>query len=143
MPAPLIKALKAQHREILSLFDALAVYMAGEAVPTIEVMLNLKNLKALLLKHVELENKSLYPELNSAKDRKIRETAKIYSEGMLKIGQQVFAFFDQYLHLKVSELQINEKFKMDLKQINLIVAGRIKAEEKILFPLYGKRTKYS
>lgn len=134
----LIKELKQEHREIISLLNNLTSYMAGEIMARIEILLNLRNLKYVLTKHVEKENKYLYPQLVKAKDKKARETAKKYSKEMLEIGKQVFAFFGQYLHLQISELETNERFKEELKDIAVIVSRRIAAEERVLFPLFEK-----
>lgn len=112
--------------------------MAGKIVVRIDVMLNLRNLKSVLTKHVAKEDKYLYPLLEKAKDKKVRETAKKYSEEMLNIGKKVFNFFGKYLHLQISELETNKKFKEELKELAVIIIKRMDAEEHILFPLFEK-----
>ncbi len=137
MSTKLIKELKKEHKQILSLFNGLTDYLAGKIVHRLDVMINLRKLKATLIKHLEKEDKFLYPALKKAKDKKTRETAKKFSDRMLKISKTVLAFFDKYLHLKMYELGTNEAARKDLREIVTSVAKRVDVEEKVLFPLYA------
>ena len=95
--------------------------MMGEMVARIDVLLSLRKLKAVLTKHLKLEDVSLYPKLNQAENKKAKETAKKFSDEMLEISKVVFDFFDRYIRLKVFQLETNQKFKKELKEITSIV----------------------
>jgi hemerythrin-like domain-containing protein len=134
----LITKLKAQHKEILQTFEDLTQYALGEVVSRGDVIASLKKLKSILIGHIETEDKYLYSKLLRAKDNEARETTKKFSDEMLKISEAVFDFFGRYLHLTVSELETNDKFKEELRGMAITVAKRIGTEEEILFPLYEK-----
>ncbi|MBT7237232.1 hemerythrin domain-containing protein, partial [Candidatus Woesearchaeota archaeon] len=83
----LIKKLKKQHEDILFLFKNLNSFIEGKDISKTNCMLTLLNLKSELIKHLTLEDKKLYPELDKSKDEKTRKTSKKFSNEMKGISQ--------------------------------------------------------
>lgn len=147
----LINILRQQHWEIRALCDALDRFCKSgiEEGEDIEkwmneknnVLFNLKNFKKILLSHLKLEDAELYPNLLSAKNKSIKETAEKYSDEMKLISKRTISFFETYAHLKVDELSQSRIFKLDLSTIITIIRRRIDLEEVELYPLYTKLKK--
>ncbi len=147
----LIDTLKQQHWEISSSCDALDKFCKSgmSSGNDIEkgmseqnnITFHLKNLKKILLPHLELEDTELYPTLLKAKDEKIRETCEKYSNEMKLISKRTLSFFETYTHMKVEDLSQNEYFRLDLNTLITIIKRRIELEGSELYPLYDKAKK--
>ena len=134
----LIKKLKKQHEDILFLFKNLNSFIEGKDISKTNCMLTLLNLKSELIKHLTLEDKKLYPELDKSKDEKTRKTSKKFSNEMKGISQAAVDFFNKYSNLKVEEIEKQKSFKKEIKELKEVVKVRIELEEKVLYPLYEK-----
>jgi KaiC/GvpD/RAD55 family RecA-like ATPase/hemerythrin-like domain-containing protein len=135
----LITQLKKEHEKILFLAKNLGSFLEGKEISKTNCMLSLLNLKRILEKHLNLEDRELYPAIEESKDVKIRAVGKKFSKEMLGISKVAFNFLNKYSELKVESLGKDEKFKKELGVILDVVGKRIDAEEKILFPAYLKK----
>ena len=129
---------KEQHNDIRDELGKLSSYVSGETVSIGDTIDSLKKFKDVLAEHLKSEDENLYPKLLQAKDEKVRETAKQFSDEMLKISKNVFRFFDKYVHLMVSELISDNEFKVGLREIAELVGKRIDIEEVTIYPLNKK-----
>lgn len=143
-----MEKLKQQHWEILSSCDSLEKF-CKEGINNSEdiekymgeqsnAVFHIKKFKKILVEHLKLENKELYPILINGKDSKSKKIAKKYSDEMELISKKAISFFEKYAHLKVDDISQNEDFKLDLNLVIKIIRKRIDVEEEKLYPLYNK-----
>ena len=97
---------------------------------------NLRELKLVLISHLKLEDNLLYPVFEKAKDAKMNELGKSFSEEMLAISKVALKFFADFENEDVSKLIKDLEFKKQLQGIIKVVKKRVSVEEKILFPAY-------
>lgn len=147
----LIDKLREQHWDIISLCFVLEKFCKSGVGDSSDIekwmednqriVSNLKKFKTILVSHLGLEDKSLYPVLFKSKDKKTRSKAEKYADEMKLISKRTISFFETYEHLKVDELSQNENFKLDLNTVITIIRRRIAVEEAELYPLYPKTVK--
>jgi hypothetical protein len=114
----LISQLKQEHIEILRLIE-------GKS---------LRELKEILIIHLKLEDKLLYPVLENCINKKSREIGQQFSKEMLTISKTAMKFFKEYEKKDIEKLSKDIKFKKEFSKISNAIKTRIKIEEEILFP---------
>ena len=92
--------------------------------------------KDILVTHLDVENKLIYPKLTACKKEKPKKLGKKFSEEMLKISVIIMDFFDKYEQIDVDELRKNSVFKKRFKEVLTVLKKRIDVEENILFPAF-------
>ena len=125
----LVKELEKDHFEIVKTFKEIVQTGIG----TTEGQQKLAKVKALLLNHLQKEDKYLYPELKKAgeKDKQLKSTLETFAADMEKITEKALAFFDKY-----------EKggkgigFAKDFGSLFSKLTIRIRREETILYELF-------
>ncbi|MFH1972973.1 MAG: hypothetical protein ABIJ18_05870 [archaeon] len=137
----LIKTLKKQYDEILTIFEALEDFCRGKAqkdwvAEKGNIIYYLKKFKKSIQEHVKLETDQLYPSLLNSKDKALKKKGEKYFDEMNRISENMVQFFDKYNDLKQGELSSNIDFKLDLTTIIKNFKKRIDVEEIKLFPLY-------
>jgi len=137
----LIQQFKQEHVNIVHLFEGVKSGISDEAVDAQSLIGELRGLKEILVAHLELEDKLLYPKLASSEAEEARELGKKFSEEMSKISNAALAFFGKYVTVEASELKNNAEFEKELSGIIEVVVKRVEIEENTLFPAYEKYCK--
>jgi regulator of sigma D len=129
--------LKKQHGEILSRLNNFSPLLSGKSFSDINCMVTLRELKKLLVEHLSLEDKELYPTLKRSRIKEIRETGRKFSDRMQTISKKVFDFFNKYSSMQTTDLS-SSVFKKSLRDVKESIEQRVKIEEEVLYPLYEK-----
>jgi len=132
--------LRKEHKEIKYSLDSIKA-MISQKPGEDNLLLELHDLRIIIIAHLELENKLLYPALNKSEYKELRMLGKSFSEEMAKIAKGVFAFFDRYGKKDISILTKSIKFKDDFLEIYQAIIKRVSIEEGILFPAYERYIK--
>ena len=107
-----------------------------------ESLNSLIEIKDMLIKHLEKEDKHLYPLLLQSSNINVFETAREFQDEMEMVLPSVVDFFEKYTSkdtkrgLVASEAK-EEEFKKDLDLFIKTLFARIGKEEKFLYPLYN------
>jgi hemerythrin-like domain-containing protein len=99
---------------------------------------SLSELKNILVSHLDVEDKLLYPEFSKSKDLKLKKLGKNFSNEMLGISKVALGFFDKYSKMTNQMLKEDKSFKKDLVGFIKVVNKRVKLEETVLFVEYNK-----
>jgi hemerythrin-like domain-containing protein len=138
----LITQLREEHVEITRLLDAMAEICEKdnetEGKAFIEDMVELKK---VLVAHLDLEDKLVYPKLISSQDSEIKKLGKNFSNEMLGITKVALKYFEDYSEKECKKLKNDPKFKKDTQLINKAVRKRVELEESILYPAFEKENK--
>lgn len=129
----LISQLKQEHMEIMRSFNDLKEEISLKKMET--CLDELIVLKEILLFHLKLEDKMLYPELKKV-EGDVRKTSDKFSKEMIEISKEALNFFNKYEKVSISNLIDNLEFKREFENLYNLILKRIKIEEKILYPLY-------
>ena len=89
----LIKELKEEHIEILRYFNQIQEEYKNEEKEN-QIIVIISELKELLIQHLELEDRMLYPALSE--NENVKKAGKEFSEEMLIISKWVIGFFKKY-----------------------------------------------
>ena len=131
----LIKELKEEHVEIMRYFEKIKILKSNE-----KIVEEISSLKELLIEHLKLEDRMLYPALKDCENNKAKEAGDKFSEEMNEVSKVVLKFFDKYQD-KNRILTDYKKFINETEEIIKAVSKRVSAEETILFPLFEKYVK--
>jgi hemerythrin-like domain-containing protein len=131
----LILQLKQEHVQIIYLLEEI-LNETKKTEKNSKLIPNLRELKLVLISHLKLEDNLLYPVFEKAKDAKMNELGKSFSEEMLAISKVALKFFADFEKEEVSKLIGDQNFKTQLQGIIKVVKKRVSIEEKILFPAY-------
>lgn len=131
--AGLISDLQAQHAGLLSVLD-LAKTLGGGSAETQELLCSART---SLLDHLRKEDTELYPVLRTAaaKDAAIKETLDLFATDMAEISKMAIAFFK-----KCERAGTDHDLAKDFGLLLAKLRSRIRREEELLYPLYGKVT---
>ena len=133
----LIQLLKEEHDQILESFETLEKDIQKGKLD-FDVATHFGILKEILTKHLELENKFLYPRLGKLEYVELQELGRIFNKEMLKVSDTAFAFFDKYGEKDAVKLNKSTKFNKEFKDLVIVVKKRVRIEEDVLFPAYSK-----
>ncbi|MCX6815019.1 MAG: hemerythrin domain-containing protein [Candidatus Aenigmarchaeota archaeon] len=133
----LIVTLKKQHSNILLYLNNFNPLLSGKPFSEATCIVTLRELRKILVEHLSLEDKELYPALEQSKVKEIRETGRKLSEKMQAISQKAFDFFNKYSSMKTSDMT-SARFRKELSDLKELIVKRVKLEEEILYPLYRK-----
>ena len=131
----LILQLKQEHVRIIYLLEEILTE-TKKVEEDSKLIPKLRELKLVLVNHLKLEDNLLYPVFEKAKDAKMNELGKSFSEEMLAISKVALKFFADFENEDVSKLIKDLEFKKQLQGIIKVVKKRVSVEEKILFPAY-------
>ena len=131
----LILQLKQEHVQIIYLLEEILTE-TKKVEEDSKLIPKLRELKLVLVNHLKLEDNLLYPVFEKAKDAKMNELGKGFSEEMLAISKVALKFFADFENEDVSKLIKDLEFKKQLQGIIKVVKKRVSVEEKILFPAY-------
>ena len=131
----LILQLKQEHVRIIYLLEEILTE-TKKVEEDSKLIPKLRELKLVLVNHLKLEDNLLYPVFEKAKDAKMNELGKGFSEEMLAISKVALKFFADFENEEVSKLIKDQDFKTQLQGIIKVVKKRVSVEEKILFPAY-------
>ena len=131
----LILQLKQEHVRIIYLLEEILTE-TKKVEEDSKLIPKLRELKLVLVNHLKLEDNLLYPVFEKAKDAKMNELGKGFSEEMLAISKVALKFFADFENEDVSKLIKDLEFKKQLQGIIKVVKKRVSIEEKILFPAY-------
>ncbi len=134
----LILQLKDEHRRILRIFETIREIVGSDRLGAADLAAYFRELKEVLSSHLDVENKLLYPRFETAKPPELKKMGKVFSSEMVKIADDVRAFFDEYQDKELSLLGKSNKFRNALLEIFNKVNKRIRVEEDILFPAYER-----
>jgi hemerythrin-like domain-containing protein len=127
---------KKQHIEIKKTVNGLE---SGLNNPdNFDFISSLTELKNILVSHLEVEDKLLYPRFSKSKDARLNKLGKKFSDQMLQISKAALSFFEKYSTLNNQTLKENKSFKKDLLHLIEIINKRVKLEETVLFVEYNK-----
>lgn len=122
----LVNTLKNEHRAIQDLLQE--ARQAG--ITTTEGRTKLKKAKALLLSHLEKEDRQLYPVLMNSGDAAL---AGSFADEMRAISGQVVAFFEKY-----ENGGDDFQFAVDFGKVLGLLNNRIRREEASLYRHYER-----
>ena len=137
----LIKQLKEEHKEIIYSFDTLRENLNGRKNKEFNLILHLDELENLLINHLELENRLIYPAFDNPDYPELKKLSKIFSGEMLKISRSVMKFFKKYEDKELSAIKDSGQFKKEVENIITVVSRRIMIEETVLYAAYDKYCK--
>ncbi len=128
----LTNELKNEHKKILEVFTDLQ--KLGLTSNKSEQLL-FKS-KELILKHLEKEDRELYPFLfeKAKNDAKLKRTLNIYAKEMDKITLFVNEFYQKYEESN----KLRSNFTDNLIKLTVILKDRIRREEIALYKAYDK-----
>lgn len=134
----LILQLKQEHIEIARMFSAVKEDVVNQASAYNDTVSNLRELKNILVAHLDLEDKMLYPVLSRSDSEVAKETGERFSSEMLGISKAAVAFFDKYMNENIENLLGNLEFEKEFNEVAKVVLKRVKVEEEVLYPTYEK-----
>ena len=134
----LILQLKQEHIDIERMFNEIQEDFSDRLIKADDLMRDLRMLKDILVTHLDLENKMLYPFFSKCDDASVKKLGSLFSEEMLAIFGVSMDFFERHKNESVKYLFENFKFKNELSLIAQVVIKRINLEEGALFPVYEK-----
>jgi len=137
----LIPQLKEEHIEIMRGFESINEGVSKGKMGDEELINELRDLKNILVAHLDLEDKMLYPALSKNDTNEAKELGEKFSEEMLGISKVALAFFEKYMSETISDLLKSSEFRKELDDVIKAVTKRVNAEEKILYPTYEKYCK--
>lgn len=127
--------LKQQHQEIGELIQVLSILLHDKSVRHTQTVFKLfEQLFTKLNHHLELEGKTLYPELITHEDKAVKEVATRFLSGTRSISK----FFTRYIkdcHHWQTCTDDNDDFIQETEEVFDFLRKRIKAEEEEFFPL--------
>ena len=132
----LIPQLKKEHVEIMHSFESIKEGVSKGDVGDKDLINELRELKRVLVAHLDLEDKMLYPSLSKSDKPKAKELGEKFSEEMLGISKVALAFFGKYMDESISDLVKSSEFRKELDEVIKAVTKRVEAEENILYPAY-------
>jgi hemerythrin-like domain-containing protein len=132
----LIPQLKQEHVQIMYSFKSIKDEVAKGKLNDGELINELNQLKTILVAHLDLEDKMLYPALSKNEDTK--KLSEKFSEEMLGITKVALMFFEKYLKVEINTLLESSEFRKELGGILQAITKRVDAEEKILYPAFEK-----
>jgi hemerythrin-like domain-containing protein len=128
--------LKKQHIKIKKSLSGLKTGLDG--FDNFDFIASLLELKDILVSHLEVEDKLLYPSFSKSKDKKLNNMGKKFSDKMLGISKVALNFFDKYAKMTNQMLKEDKSFKKDLTALIAVVNKRVKLEETVLFVEYNE-----
>ncbi len=134
----LITQLKEEHTEIAHLFMEAEAYAFGKDPNGSNLISSMREGRDLLLNHLKLEDEALYPKFENAEDPECNELGKKFANEMKEISKKTLAFFEKYGGVESEQLVGEEEFCKELSEIITAIRKRIKIEEEILYPAFGK-----
>ncbi|MBT4135451.1 hemerythrin domain-containing protein [archaeon] len=132
----LIPQLKKEHVEIMHSFESIKEGVSSGKSGDADLIGELRELKRILVAHLDLEDKMLYPALLNSDDKKAKDLGKKFSEEMLGISKVALAFFGKYMSESISDLMKSSEFRKELDDVIKAVTKRVDAEENILYLAY-------
>jgi len=130
----LIQQLKEEHKQISYSFEEIKEVFKGKNHFSDKII----NLKELLINHLKLEDKLLYPKFSESKQSEIKKIGEDFQEEMTQISKKVMNFFTKYELQNILKLKEDTQFKTELEEIISAVKKRLEIEENILFPAFEK-----
>jgi len=130
----LINQFKEEHVRIMHLFEALKGDLKKNKS---EIIKDLQELREVLVHHLDLEDKLLYPKFSQSEQPEVKKIGQLFSEEMGKISKVAFSFFDKYEGKEVDQLVNDKKFKNLFEEISKKVEKRVKIEEEVLYPAFN------
>ena len=137
----LIAQLKQEHIQIGHSLEAIKGGVSEGKSGDKDLLTELKELKEVLVAHLQLEDSLLYPKLNTSSNEEAKELGTKFSAEMNDISKVALKFFSNYLDMEVNDLKKSAEFRKDLDNVIDALTKRVKAEETILFPAYEKYCK--
>lgn len=132
----LIKQLKEEHVEIMRAFESIKSGVNGGNRGDDDLINELRELKEVLVAHLGLEDKMLYPALAKSENNKAKELGEKFSKEMMEISGVALAFFGKYISETIGDLLRSSEFRKELDNVIKAVVKRVDTEEKILYPVY-------
>ena len=134
----LIPQLKGEHVEIMHAFESIKEGVSGGKAGDADLINELRELKDVLVAHLDLEDKMLYPALATSNVAEAKELGEKYSAEMLEISKVAMAFFGKYMSETIGDLLKSAEFRTELDAVIAAVTKRVDAEETILYPAFEK-----
>lgn len=129
-----LSELKQQHQEIAELIQVLSILIHDKSVRQTNTVFKLfEQLFEKLNRHLELEGKTLYPELLVHKNEMLQEVATRFLSGSDAIGK----FFTKYIkncYAWQAAVEKDDSFVQETDKIFDFLKKRVKAEEEEFFP---------
>jgi hemerythrin-like domain-containing protein len=132
----LILQLREEHRQILRLFVLIKTNLESEKSDVRELGDQLMELKELLISHLALEDKLLYPKLVKSKSPEIKKTGQMFSKEMAEIAKKTMIFFRKYEKIQFDKLITNKTFSKEIEKVAEKIKRRVSIEESILYNAY-------
>lgn len=130
-----ISELKQQHKELSELIQVLSILIHDKSVcRTKTVFMLFEQFFEKLNQHLELEGRSLYPELLVHKNEVKQEIATRFLSGSEAIGK-FFAKYIKNCQAWQAATEKDESFIQETDKIFDFLKKRVKAEEEEFFPL--------
>jgi hemerythrin-like domain-containing protein len=134
----LIPQLKREHIDIMRSFDLIRENISTGKPGDEDLVNQLRELKDVLVSHLDLEDKMLYPVLSGSDSPEAKELGEKFSSEMLGISKSALDFFKEYMYETITDLLRSSNFRAELDIIIKAVTKRVEAEEDILYPAYEK-----
>lgn len=127
----LIAKLQVEHEQLLAVFDI----ARRSDLSSPEAQELVRSARSMLLAHLRKEDLELYPVLQTAglKDAHLKETLELFASDMTDISHVVISFFKKF-EQRGAGLDWAHDFGLVVSRLR----SRIRREEELLYPLYGK-----
>ena len=124
MAYDLTKKLRLQHKIIKKILNDIQTLTNSNSESTTEISEKLKSFRKILVEHIHMENKVLYPKIfkNLENDRMGIKSINILLSEMKKIEEKTISFLNKYNNSKIKLSQ----FKTDLDEVSHLLTTRIK-----------------
>jgi hypothetical protein len=136
MPS-LTESLSAQHQHLIELANHLGMRLL--ATDLVAIGAAMRELRAALLAHLEVEDRELYPALQAAAAAAGRDdqalVARTFAENMLRISGRLRTFVE-----REPTAPTLEELRAGWPLVREVLMKRIDAEELVLYPMHAKLT---
>lgn len=130
-----LNELKQQHQEISELIQVLSILLHDKSVRHTNTVFKLfEQFFTIVNHHLELEGKTLYPQLLVHKNKAMREVAVRFLSGSGSISK-FFAKYIKNCHNWQNAVDDNDAFIQETEAVFEFLKKRIKAEEEEFFAL--------
>ncbi|MCP4498800.1 MAG: hemerythrin domain-containing protein [Deltaproteobacteria bacterium] len=127
--------LRVQHRELKALLGEVDGLLQQESLQqsSREVVEKLTRISGILLVHLSMEDKRLYPKLLDSPENSLRQMASVFIAEMGHIGETFTLYVDKWLHSSAIENN-SEGFIGATKSLSAALIERMKREDEVLYP---------
>ena len=129
-----VEDLRAENDKIEALIDVLINLVPNQKLRTNEIFCDLlQRFHEMLESHIKHEARSIYPELLSHDDKKIKQIAKAFLSNTHELERIMSKYIKRWCHYITTEN--HDEFEQETLEVFRLVKERIQMEETHLFSI--------